>query len=177
VPFPTVVLNETFPRFTMIGGDFESVAGQWAFRGEVAAFVRDSFQLVDPAVTSGSSIDAGFGVERKAGNYHLTTTLLFHGESADQPVIGPAPAYKERRDLSIIVSADRTFAQERYQVRAFSVYNPSEGSFFARTIGFAKLRDDVVCEGSLGWFGGDGRDSIGRFSDSDFAYLRLKYYF
>jgi predicted RND superfamily exporter protein len=176
-PFPVVTLKETFPRFTMIGGDFETVAGQWAFRGEVAAFVHDSFQLADPALRSGQSVDAGFGVERKAGNYHLTTTLLFHGESANQPVIGVAPAYDERRDLSIIVSADRTFAQERYQVRAFSVYNPSEGSFFARTIGFARLRDDVVFEGSVGWFGGDGRDSIGRFSDSDFAYLRLKYYF
>ncbi|MEO5894859.1 MAG: DUF1302 family protein, partial [Vicinamibacterales bacterium] len=172
-PFPAVVLEETFPRFTMIGGDFETVAGQWAFRGELAAFVRDSFQLTDAAVTSGSSIDAGFGLERKAGNYHLTTTLLFHGESAEQRVDLSRTAYDERRDLSIIVSADRTFAQERYQVRAFGVYNPVEGSFFARTIGFAKVRDDVVFEGSFGWFGGDSRDSIGRFSDSDFAYLRL----
>ena len=28
-----------------------------------------------------------------------------------------------------------------------------------------------------GWFAGEGRDTIGRFSDSDFVYARLKYYF
>jgi hypothetical protein len=32
-------------------------------------------------------------------------------------------------------------------------------------------------EGSLGWFISSGRDLVGRFSDDDFAYARLKYYF
>ncbi|MEO6212597.1 MAG: DUF1302 family protein [Vicinamibacterales bacterium] len=179
-PFPTVVLKESFPRFTMIGGDFETVAGQWAFRGEVAGFLRDSFQGPEPSVVSGHSFDAGFGVERKAGTYHLTTTLLFHSEhseAADERLSVGRDPYEERRDLSIIASADRTFASERYQVRAFGVYNPSEESVFARAISSAKLRDDVAVEGSVGWFGGHGRDTIGRFSDSDFAYVRLKYYF
>ena len=63
-----------------------------------------------------------------------------------------------RRDVSLIVSADRMFAQERYQFRAFSVYNPSEGSSFVRGIFTAKLRDDVAVETSGGWFAGDGRD-------------------
>ena len=176
-PFPPAVLVESFPRFTMFGADFETVSGQWAVRGEAAAFVEDTFQGAAPSPVSGSSFDAGIGLERKAGNYHLTTTLLFHGESADQAVAAGFAPYETRRDVSIIASADRTFSSERYQVRAFSVYNPAEGSVFARTIGFAKLRDDVVMEGSVGWFGGDGRDTIGRFGDSDFAYVRLKYYF
>ena len=32
-------------------------------------------------------------------------------------------------------------------------------------------------EVSAGWFFGDGNDLAGRFSDSDFVYVRLKYYF
>ncbi|MBA3295704.1 MAG: RND family transporter, partial [Acidobacteria bacterium] len=47
--FPSLLVEETFPRFTMIGGDVETVAGAWAFRGEVAAFVRDSFQGLQPS--------------------------------------------------------------------------------------------------------------------------------
>jgi len=176
-PFPSVLLIENFPRFTMFGADFETIAGQWAFRGEAAGFASDSFQGAAPSVVPGRSLDAGFGVERKAGNYHLTTTLLFHGEWADQEVAADGSPYEERRDVSLIASADRTFVNERYQVRAFTVYNPAEQSVFWRTIGFAKLRDDVAVEGSVGWFGGDGRDTIGRFGDSDFAYVRLKYYF
>ena len=55
--------------------------------------------------------------------------------------------------------------------------NPSESSGFVRTIGTAVLRDNLALESSLGWFIGDGADAIGRFSDSDFLYLRVKYYF
>ena len=39
------------------------------------------------------------------------------------------------------------------------------------------LRDNLALEGSLGWFAGSGTDAISRFADSDFVYLRLKYFF
>jgi hypothetical protein len=171
----------------MLGGDFETVRGLWGIRGEVAAFVRDNFQAGDAEIVEGSSFDAGFGVDRRAGNYRFSGTALLHYEgikegvaqpfrAAPESVAQPFRAALERRDLSFILSADRTFAQERRQLRAFGVYNPSERSSFLRGIFTAKLRDDVALEGSGGWFAGDGRDTIGRFADSDFVYARLKYY-
>jgi hypothetical protein len=168
-----VGLTAAFPRFTMIGGDFETVSGQWGVRGEVAAFVDDAFQLESasaPGVLHGHSLDAGIGVDRRAGDYRLSGTVLLHREHYDETNTSDT-------DVSAIFSADRTFAQERYQLRAFAVYNPSEESGFARGIATAKLRDDLAAEASVGWFVGEGRDTIGRFSDSDFAYLRVKYYF
>ena len=167
---PDISIRSRFPRFTMIGGDFESViAGEWGIRGEVAAFVDDNFQA-DRSIVGGRSFDAGVGVDRRAGDYQFSGTVLFHHEDPEGASVDP------RRDVSLIVSADRTFARERYQVRAFSVVNPTEGSAFVRWIGMARLRDDLSLEGSAGWLEGDGRDSIGRFGDSDFVYLRLKYY-
>ena len=77
----------------------------------------------------------------------------------------------------MIVSADRSFARQKYQGRLFGVYNPNSRSGFVRGIGTAALRDNVALEGSLGWFAGSGLDTISRFSDSDFAYVRLKYFF
>ena len=166
-------LRASFPRFTMLGGDFESVSGQWGVRGEVAAFVRDSFQQEStsaPGRLRGNSVDAGLGVDRRAGDYRLSATVLLHRAEYDD--LGTSET-----DVSVLVSTDRTFARERYQLRGFTVYNPSEGSGFVRAIATAKLRDDVAAEGSAGWFAGEGRDTIGRFSASDFFYLRLKYYF
>jgi hypothetical protein len=177
---PRAVAEETFPRFTMIGGDFETVAGEWGIRGEAAAFVEDSFQTPAPGAAGGSSFDAGAGVDRRAGDYHVSATILFHRELPDLAAIpaggDPAGAPSSRHDLSLIVSADRTFARERYGLRGFSVYNRSEGSAFLRAVGTAKVHDDAALEVSGGWFPGDGRDTIGRFSDSDFLYARLKYY-
>ena len=63
VPPPSAIVEQVFPRFTMIGGDFETVSGQWGIRGEVAAFVGDNFQAVfpTPALVRGNSVDAGVG--------------------------------------------------------------------------------------------------------------------
>ena len=173
---PQTIVEQSYPRFTLVGGDFETVVGQWGIRGEVAAFVRDNFQTEADVVT-GSSVDAGIGFDRKAGDYRFSGTVLYHHEDPDDPAVAqPGTPADPRRDVSLIVSADRMFAQERYQLRAFSVYNPSEGSSFVRGIFTAKLRDDVAVETSGGWFAGEGRDTIGRFADSDFLYARLKYY-
>ena len=79
--------------------------------------------------------------------------------------------------MSLIVSADRTFARQKYEGRLFGVYNPTSGAAFVRGIARANLRDNVALEGSAGAFTGGGTDNIGRFADSDFAYLRLKYSF
>ena len=51
-----LAVEEVFPRFTMLGGDFETVQGEWGIRGEVAAFVDDSFQAIGvPRAVDGRS--------------------------------------------------------------------------------------------------------------------------
>jgi len=156
-----------YPRFTMVGADFEAVRGQWGLRGELAAFVDDNVQSSDLQIVDAHSFDAGIGVDRRAGDYTVSATMLVHSESH----------ISNRTDVSVVMSLDRTFARERYRFRGFGVFNASESSGFLRGIGFANLRDNLALEASLGWFPGSGRDLIGRFGDSDFAYLRLKYYF
>ena len=163
------------PRFTVLGVELETVRGEWGIRGELAAFVEDSFQSPSLAVLEGSSWDAGLGIDRQAGSYRISGTLLVHRESYDRP---PTPAGPTgRHDVSIILSADRAFSQERYRLRAFGVANAAEGSAFARGIASAELRDNLTLEGSLGLFLGRGDDLIGGFHDRDFAYVRIKYFF
>ena len=173
VPPPALVLD--YPRFTMIGADFEAVRGAWGMRGELAAFVDDSFQSPDLQILSGNSVDGGVGFDRRAGDYTVSGTVLFHVESYD-PGIGRAET-DGRSDVSLVLSVDRTFARERYRLRAFGVFNATESSGFTRVIGMANLRDNFALEASIGWFAGEGRDLVGRFGDSDFAYLRARYYF
>ena len=161
------------PRFTMLGTDFETVRGLWGIRGEAAVFVEDTFQSPDLVAVEGASLDAGVGVDRRAGSYRLSGTVLVHRETYDEPVAGD----DSRTDLSLVFAADRTFARERYRLRAFTVANLTEGSGFARVIAAAELRTNVALEGSTGWFVGRGADLVGRFFDRDFAYVRLKYLF
>ena len=170
-PGAPLPIHGTHPRFTMLGGDFETVRGEWGMRGEVAAFVDDNFQASALRPAQGSSVDAGVGVDRRAGDYRISGTVLFHYEALDLPI------RETRSSLSWVLSADRRFSRERYALRAFGVANTSEGSGFARLIATGELRDNLALEGSIGWFVGEGRDLVGRFADSDFIYLRLKHYF
>ena len=171
-----IELARIYPRFTMLGGDFETVSGAWGIRGETAVFVRDAFQSADaPLVRTGQSYDIGGAVDRKAGEYRVSGQVLVHREMYDE-IVGAAPS-ADRTDVLLILSTDRSFARQRYESRVFGVYNPNSGAGFLRGILTANLRDNVAVEGSLGWFGGSGADAISRFSDSDFAYVRLKYFF
>lgn len=170
-------LSRVYPRFTMVGGDLETVSGPWVVRAEVAAFVKDAFQAANsPLVRTGDSLDAGGGVDRQAGSYRISGQVLVHRENYDDQAAA-AELPRRRTDVSLIASADRSFARQRYEARLFSVYNPVSRAGFVRGILTATLHDNAALEGSLGWFGGNGVDTIGRFSDSDFAYLRLKYFF
>jgi hypothetical protein len=164
-PRTQATLIESFPRFTMVGADFETVQGEWGVRGELAAFVARTIQAPDSlALVKGRFVEAGFGIDRKAGNYRVSGTLMF----TDQPA---------RNEVTLVGSIDRSFARETRSVRAFAVYNPREQSAFARVIASASLRDNLSLEGSGGWFTGDGVDILARFADRDFAYPRLKVFF
>jgi hypothetical protein len=161
-------LQGTFPRFTMIGGDFETVHGEWGVRGELAAFVERTIQATnEPVSAPGQSFEAGIGVDRRAGQYRLSTNVVVARRTSEQLNLGDT-------DTLIVLSVDRSFARETRQLRTFAVYNPTDDSAFARTIASFHLRDDVTLEASGGWFVGRGADSLGRLATRDFLYTRLK---
>jgi hypothetical protein len=178
VPGAELTVRGRHPRFTMVAADFETVRGGWGLRGEAAAFVEDSFQSGDVRRIPGHSVDAGLGFDRRAGEFTVSGTVLFHAERYDEPlVLADRSTSTGRTDVTLIASADRAFNRERFRVRTFGLFNPTESTTFLRAILMFSLRDNVWLEGSGGWFAGTGRDLVGRFSDNDFVYARLRYDF
>jgi hypothetical protein len=171
-PIPMFVgrLVERFPRFTMIAGDAELVRGEWAIRGEVAAFVDRT--LSSPAgPAEGRAIDAGIGVDRAAGDYHFFGSLVWHREWFT------ASTFPSTSHLNVIASVDRRFSRDRYLVRLFGVLNPEDRSGFARGLASWSVRDNLMLEASGGIFLGEGSDTISRFTDRDFLFARMRYSF
>lgn len=144
----------TYPRFTMVGGDFETVRGEWGLRGEGAWFSGESDEL-----------EAGVGVDRRAGDYRIAGNILV----TDRPIEGT--------DVLLVAAADRTFARETRRLRVFGVYDPTDRTGFTRVTAAISLRDDVWLEGSGGLFAGSSLDTLGRLTQRDFAYVRLKVFY
>lgn len=141
-----------YERFTMLGGDFETVRGPWGVRGEAAWFKDERFE-------------AGLGADRRAGDYRVAANVLVTGSERDGT------------DLLVVGAADRSFARETRTMRVLGVYDPTDGTGFARVIAATSLRDDVWLEGSAGVFAGSALDTIGRLTRRDFFYARLKVFF
>lgn len=181
VSHPVPFFVETYPRFTMLGGDFESARGAWGVRGEVAYFVRDELQsAVLLRGVRGRSVEGGVGVDRKAGDYRLAGNVLVshRAASGDDPVARMVDEDTlNGTDVTLVVAADRSFARETRTLRIFAVNNPGKGTTFLRAIGALNLRDNVWVELSGGLFSGTSADTIGRLTDRDFVYARLKVYF
>jgi len=172
---PPVLVFEHYPRFTMIGGDAETVRGDWAIRGEMALTTGDTIALgSSPLGVDGHSVRAGIGADRKAGAIRFSGTVLLERRVAD-PVRGIAGATDT--NVSLVVGGDRGFARDTRKVRVFGAWNVVDRSGFARSIGTWSLRDNLALEGSVGWFFGEGDDTISRFADRDFATVSLKTYF
>jgi hypothetical protein len=164
-------LAEQLPRFTMIGGDFETVRGEWGVRGEVAAFVDRTLQAgAIPVTVRGKTVEGGLGIDRKAGAYRVSGNVVLTTRRAES-------ASLDRTDITVVAAIDRTFARETRSVRIFSVYNPGEDSAFARAITTFSVRDNVAFEVSAGLFAGGGADALSRLATRDFAYARLKVFF
>jgi hypothetical protein len=179
-PYP--IIRESFPRFTMIGADFETVRGIWGLRGEVAAFVEDELQSLSALRgVPGRSINAGIGIDRRAGEYRIAANVLWSRSDVDESdsaalrFIGDEDV--ERSDVSMVFAADRSFARQTRTLRFFAVYDPVDSTAFTRVIGAVSVRDNVWIEGSGGVFTGSSLDIIGRLARRDFVYARLKVFF
>lgn len=168
---PSVGPVESFLRYTMVGGDFETVRGEWGVRGEWAAVIDDTFQSpVGLGSLDGRSVELGLGVDRRAGEVRLSANVLARRRWLDDwPVRG-----FDRTDLNLIGSVDRTFARDTRRLQVFGVYDPTESTSFLRAIVTVSLSDVLSIEASGGAFLGTGPDTLGRFANRDFAYLRVR---
>jgi hypothetical protein len=146
-----LVLHETFPRFTMVGGDFETVRGAWGLRGEGAVFDEGH----------GESFEGGLGIDRRAGHYRIAGDVLWSDDAG----------------TTFVAVVDRSFARETRTLRVFTALDPGDQTTFARAIAALLLRENTWLEGSAGLFAGSSSDTLGRLTHRDFAYLRLKVFF
>jgi hypothetical protein len=149
--FPT--WTESFPRFTMVGGDFEAVRGPWGVRGEAAWFTGDTTR----------TFEGGVGADRRAGDYRIAANVVV--SRADDT------------DVTLVGWGERSFRAETRRVRLLAVYDPDDDTAFVRGIAAISLRDNLWLDGSAGWFGGDSLELLGRLSMRDFLYVRVRVHF
>ena len=172
-PAPAVVgeIVERFPRFTMIGGDFETVNGDWAFRGEAAIFVEKTVAVPSLGTSARArAFDAGFGFDRRSGAFRIFASLLIHREWTLDAI------NLERSDVSVVGSIERQFSNERYLARVFGVVNPGDASGFLRGLFVWRPMDNVAVESSGAAFIGTGDDALSRFHGRDFVLTRVTYF-
>ena len=165
---PTFV--ETFPRFTMLGADFETVRGAWGLRGEAAWFGGDSPR----------SFEGGLGADRRAGDYRVAINALV--SHADLSAVASAA---EDTELTLVGWAERTFTRDTRRARLLAVYDPDDDTMFVRGMGAINVHENVWFELSGGWFTGDPQNvdasgsigSLGLLSERDFLYTQLRVHF
>lgn len=165
-------LVERYSTFTMIASDAEAVIGPWAIRAEAALFV-DRQVTGTFGAREGRAFDAGVGVDRSAGDYRIFTSVVWH---RDWTTEGPTLV---NNDVSLIGSIERWFGRDRYLARVFGVANPVDESGFVRGLLAWSVRDNLALEGSAGVFLGSdaSSDTLSRFRNRDFAFMRLRWYF
>lgn len=168
-----LVVVETFPRFTLLGADLETVIGNWGLRLEGAYFPSDTFQHpVGYEAVEGNSFQVGIGADRTFyDDYVLNGDLVYQRRRADGDFM------ESPEELNLVAGLERSFRYDLDKIRFFAVYNPLDQTVFLRGGGRHNLFYNFWIELSAGVFLGSGNDLIGRFEAADFIFLRGKYYF
>jgi hypothetical protein len=123
-------------------------------------------------------VDAGVGIDRRAGDYRVAADVLWSWRSPDGvEAAGFEDESLHGSDVTLVIAADRSFARETRTLRVFGVYDATDRTAFGRVIAAVSVRDNVWLEGSGGVFTGTSIDVIGRLSRRDFLYGRLKVFF
>lgn len=174
-PLTAVVLQESWSRLTMIGGDAEAARGSVTWRAE-GAFLVDTGLQAGPGgrVVDGRSVQVGGGLDWTVGPWRLFGNAIVRRAWAVGPSASLVPA---SGGVQLVGGAERKFARDTRLVRGFAVVDPAEGTAFVRGLGAWNVRDNLWIEGAAAWFTGDGTDFLGRFTDRDFVSVRVKYYF
>ncbi|MBA3948958.1 MAG: hypothetical protein H0X44_03330 [Acidobacteria bacterium] len=171
-------LTLVHPRYTMLGADIETVRGQWAIRAEGAYFPGRPLQVDGvPEIFEGDSIEAGAGVDRRAGDFTLSGTVLVRHEDVARRGADGMLTPGARTNVSAVAGFSRSYNRDRIETRVFSLVNPADRAAFIRGVVTWKPIDDVAIDATAGWFAGEGDDVITRFGDRDFAFVRMKYFF
>lgn len=179
-PSRPAALTLVHPRYTMYGADLETVTGKWAWRAEAAWFPDRTLQIEnEPATFEGASFEGGAGLDRRAGDYTLSGTVLFRRSDVRARAMSTDLVYRSGtvQNVSLVAGFSRTYNRDRIETRVFTLVNPKDEAGFLRGVLSWKPVDDVAVETSIGWFMGEGDDVITRFGDRDFGYIRLKYFF
>ena len=160
VPLP---IDGTHPRFTMIGGDFETVRGEWSARRVAPSWTMSSALRSTGRLVKAGSIAAP-AITGSAGRCS-SITKLSRSDSADAVVVVLGAVGRSAVLARALCAAGLRRGEYVRGIRLCPRHRTGE------------LGDNLALEGSIGWFVGEGRDLIGRFADSDFIYVRLKHYF
>ena len=121
-------------------------------------------------------------MDRRAGNYRVAGNVLWSlaWRGRHRSVGGvspPATPSSSGSDLTLVGSADRSFARETRTLRAFAAYDPVDRTFFGRIIAAVSLRTTCGSKDRRDCSRGSASDTLGRLTRRDFLYARLKVFF
>jgi hypothetical protein len=169
-----VVLQERWPRITMIGADAESARGVFTWRAEAALLVETRVQgRFGEVPVDGRSVELGGGLDHTVGTWRTFANVMVRRAWATDPSSG-VPADGE---VQLVAGSERRFARETRLLRGFAVVNPDDGTAFLRAVAAWNLRDNLWLEGTGAWFAGTGTDFLGQYTDRDLVAVRVRYYF
>jgi len=174
------ILNEFIPdtiqaeyfKYNMFGYDFELVKGKWGIRAEGAFFTDQGFQkkgILD--YTRGNSFMGGFGLDRSFGDNYLNFSVLYRKIFVDDDI-------EEKKDeITLLGNIERKFSYETKVIKLFSIYNTMSNSIFLKGTFSIMLLESLWVDLSVGIFEGKDKDTLSKFQDSDFFFIKCKYNF
>ncbi|MBU4477802.1 MAG: ankyrin repeat domain-containing protein [Elusimicrobia bacterium] len=168
-----LLIKEDYKRNTVLGMDFETVAGEYGIRGELAFLSAQPVNRADFTLTRKNIISAGIGLDHTAAN-----NVYFNIQAAADLILDYEPLHETKRfSHQFTLNINRDFLLDDLHTEAGLVYRATYGDWMANPLCSYKIKHGFEIESGLFLFGGKPWTLFGRFDTKDLAYLNLRYRF
>ena len=168
-----LALEKEYPRMNVIGGDFETIMGEYGLRGEYGLFLDAPYLRSNFSYVEKNRLSFGLGID------HTTVQNWYYNLQFIEDVILDYEELFAQEEYSheITFNLKKGFLRGNLLFALDCAYNLSYGdSMFNPEVRY-KFNGGV--EAALGGFifGGDSTTLFGRYNTKDLVYMEMKYRF
>jgi len=168
------VLEKAYPRINVVGADYETVIGEYGFRGEMAFLMGMPFTRQDFSYVEKDMVSVGIGVDHTtAGNIYFDLQLV-----QDYILNYEALFSQERSPISVTGTISKDFLRGKLGFEFDWAFNISYSDWMINPqVSYEAAPGVDIKVGSFIFDDGEPSSMFGKFDENDIVYLKTGFSF
>jgi hypothetical protein len=159
-------ITASYPWLVTLGGEFETVVGNYGLRGEIAHTINAEYQGEDLTVAEGDQTLFGIGVDLTYDALYANVQLVHQWVQEAEPLL-----FTRKQAATLVFVLEYETFQGTVTPAFYAAWDLADNASYLRPRVLYKQSDLLTLEVGLDIFTGDEETALGTFGTNDQVYL------